>query len=256
PGEVAEGVDLRLKWRAGREAASHMVYLGTHVEDLALLGTTDECTFDVGLLDYDTIYYWCVTETNDAGMPAVYAGDVWSFSTPTYRVVDDFEAYDDECNALFFTWLDGLGHSGAEDCGIEPYRGNGTGSMVGNDITPFAEQTIVYSDQQSMPLLYFRTSETSLSFPAEDWTAGGLSTLSLRFHGAPNNAGQLYLKINDTKVIYDGDATDIKQALWQPWLIDLDVVGADLQNVTQLTIGIDGPIAAGKLYFDDIRIYP
>jgi len=32
-------------------------------------------------------------------------------------------------------------------------------------------------------------------------------------------------------------------------------LGVNLQNVTKLTIGIDGSGASGKLYFDDIRLY-
>jgi hypothetical protein len=32
-------------------------------------------------------------------------------------------------------------------------------------------------------------------------------------------------------------------------------LGVNLQNVTKLSIGIDGNGASGKLYFDDIRLY-
>ncbi|NIO62953.1 MAG: hypothetical protein GTO14_17360, partial [Anaerolineales bacterium] len=40
------------------------------------------------------------------------------------------------------------------------------------------------------------------------------------------------------------------------WNIELTSFGASLQNVTSLAIGIDGNGAAGKLLFDDIRLYP
>ena len=78
----------------------------------------------------------------------------------------------------------------------------------------------------------------------------------LYFHGTAGNTGQLYVEINDSKVVYDGDAADIQQTSWKRWNIDLASVGANLQNVTTLSIGIDGSDASGTLYFDDIRLYP
>jgi len=66
----------------------------------------------------------------------------------------------------------------------------------------------------------------------------------------------LYLKINGTKVAYYGDASNLALTGWQPWIIDLASSGASLQNVTKLAVGIDGNGAAGKLYFDDILLYP
>jgi hypothetical protein len=32
--------------------------------------------------------------------------------------------------------------------------------------------------------------------------SGGIKSLSLHFRGAPENSGQLYVKINNTKVLY------------------------------------------------------
>jgi len=91
--------------------------------------------------------------------------------------------------------------------------------------------------------------------PAQDWTAAQIQTLAVHFHGAEGNTGQLYVKINDTKVSYDGQASNLAQAGWQAWNIDLASSGASLQNVTKLAVGIDGNGAAGKLYFDDIKLY-
>jgi len=172
-------------------------------------------------------------------------------------VLDDFEAYDDDCKRIFFAWLDGIGLNGAEDCGVAPYNGNGTGSIVGHSIAPFAERTIVHGGSQSMPLAYDSgMSETTLSFAAQDWTASGVQSLSLYFHGVAGNTGQLYVKINNTKVVYDGAAADIASGPWKPWNIDLTAVGGNLQNVTSLTIGIENASAPGTLYIDDILLYP
>ncbi len=41
-----------------------------------------------------------------------------------------------------------------------------------------------------------------------------------------------------------------------PWTIDLASTGANLQKVTKLAVGVEGGGAAGKLFFDDIRLFP
>jgi hypothetical protein len=65
----------------------------------------------------------------------------------------------------------------------------------------------------------------------------------------------LYVKVNGSKVVYDGDAADIQRLRWKQWNIDLASLGVNLQNVTTMGIGIDGNGASGVLYFDDIRLY-
>jgi hypothetical protein len=128
---------------------------------------------------------------------------------------------------------------------------------------PFAEQTVVHGDRQSMPLFFnnaagaaFSEAELTLS-PAQDWTAGGAQTLALWFYGDPNSTGaQLYAKVNGAKVVYDGDAADLQAAGWRPWNIPLAAFGGNLQKVATLALGIDGSGAAGRFFFDDIRLYP
>ncbi|MHC4192515.1 MAG: hypothetical protein ACYSUB_23105, partial [Planctomycetota bacterium] len=90
----------------------------------------------------------------------------------------------------------------------------------------------------------------------QDWTKHGVTTLSLWFFGDPNNTpGQMYVKVNGTKVPYDGNPGNLALPSWQVWNIDLASIGTNLQNVTTVSIGIDGNGASGKLLFDDIRLY-
>jgi hypothetical protein len=123
------------------------------------------------------------------------------------------------------------------------------------------ETTIVHGGSQSMPFFYDNTgtaaySEATRTFAVpQDWTVAGIQTLAMHFHGTAGNTGQLYVKINDTKVPYDSDASNLAIAGWQPWNIDVAPFGASLQSVTTLAIGIDGNGASGTLYFDDIRLY-
>jgi len=253
---VTEGVDVELTWRAGREAVAHQVYVGTDADDLSLIDTTATNSYTLSGLDYNTSYVWQIIEVNEQAVPASHASEVWRFSTPAYRIVDDFEGYDDDCARVFFSWEDGLGHNGGqdlEDCEEPASNGNGSGSIVGNASAPFAETNIVNSGSQSMPLEYQGLSETTLSLEgAQDWSASGIKSLAIALRGAVGNTGQLYVKINNTKLVYDGS---IAQPSWQTWNIDLSEVGTNLANVSSITLGVDGA-AAGMLYIDDIRLHP
>jgi hypothetical protein len=123
----------------------------------------------------------------------------------------------------------------------------------------FGETTIIHGGKQSMPLAYDNTkapiSETVLTFsPAQNWTANGIKSLSLWFQGVASNGGQLYVKINSTKIAYDGDPADLTRASWTVWNLDLSKAG-NLSKVTSLTIGVEGTGVKGTLYFDDICLY-
>jgi hypothetical protein len=243
-GATNVSVESPLAWRAGREAVSHEVYFGTDPNALDLAATVTAASYAPGALNLDSTYYWQVNAVQE---DESWAGDLWSFATQAYLVVDDFESYTDDIDAgeaIFDTWLDGWV--------------NETGSTVGNLVSPFAEQTIVRSGSQSMPLFYDNTeaavSEAELELAA-DWTANGIQSLTLYFYGDPDNTGQLYVKVNNTKVPYDGAAADIARPAWQPWNIDLSAAG-NVSNVRSLTIGIEGAGATGVLYIDDVRLYP
>ncbi|MHC4369116.1 MAG: LamG-like jellyroll fold domain-containing protein, partial [Planctomycetota bacterium] len=263
PGATDIDVDNAvLSWRAGREVVRHDVYLGTDqqavidetVSPAGVPADGSYASYSTGPLDLAQTYYWKVNEVNEAQTPATWQGDVSNFSTCEFLLVEDFELYNDldptdpNSNRIFFTWIDGL------DLPTN-------GSVVGYAEAPFCEQTIVHDGKQSMPLSYDNTggatySEATHTFAAgQDWTKHNIRTLGLWFHGTAGNTGQLYLKVNGIKILYDGDATNLAILAWQPWNIDLIALGTDLQNITTLTIGIDGNGATGTLLVDDIRLY-
>jgi hypothetical protein len=251
-------VNVTLGWRAGREAAEHNVYLSTDeqavIDGTDAVTTTTETSHGPLSLDLSMTYYWKINEVNMVETPSMLEGDLWSFTTQEYFIVDDFESYNDldpddpESNRIFNTWIDGYGIAT-------------NGSVVGYENPPFCERTIIHSGSQSMPLAYNNTggaaySEAELTLsPPQNWTKAGAATLVLYFYGAEGNTGQLYVKVDGSKVVYDGDAGDIAKAEWNQWSIDLAPLGASLQSVTKLVIGVDGNGATGTLYVDDIRLY-
>jgi len=84
------------------------------------------------MLDLGQTYYWRVDEVNEADAIGVWEGDLWSFSTQEFLVVDDFESYTDYSpNRIFQTWIDGWGFS-EDDFFPDGHDGNGTGAQVGN----------------------------------------------------------------------------------------------------------------------------
>ena len=250
--------DVVLSWRVGREAVTHDVYVSTDeqavIDGTAPVATVAESTYGPLSLDLGITHYWKINEVNEAETPAAWESNIWSFTVADFIAVDDFESYNDldpgdpESNRIFNVWIDGYGIAT-------------NGSVVGYESPPFCEQTIVHGGDQAMPLAYSNTggaasSEAELLLsPPQNWTQAGAATFVLYFHGAEGNTGQLYVKIDGTKVVYGGDAGDIAKSQWTQWNIDLASLGASLQNVTNLAIGIDGIGASGTLYFDDIRLY-
>ena len=66
----------------------------------------------------------------------------------------------------------------------------------------------------------------------------------------------MYVKVNDSKVTYNGDAENIRRTAWQMWYIDL--ASLSVSNVTELSIGFERSGAVGGqgvVYFDGIRLY-
>ena len=195
-----------LKWGAGDYAALHEVYFGTDI-DVVKNATTaspeykgtkvlgDE-SYDPGKLPWATTYYWRVDEVNGINPDSPWTGNLWTFTTGDFLVVDDFEDYNAGDNQIWYAWHDGLGYG--VPCAADYYAGNGTGAAVGDETNAsYTEETVVHSGNKSMPLAYdnnkqgySRYSEAELTLTsARDWTEEGVSELSLWFRGRPASVG-------------------------------------------------------------------
>jgi hypothetical protein len=259
-GDVDVSLAPALTWYPGQAAMKHHLYLGTSLDDVANgaaatdKGELTDATFAATGLDSVTTYYWRVDEVGVGDV--IKTGSVWSFTT--FLPVDDFESYtDDEGSRIYEIWVDGWTNS--------------TGSTVGNTTAPFAEQTIVHSGTQSMPMDYNNVnapfySEAYLEFsPVQDWTDDGLANLKLDFRGLRSNgAGALYVAVEDnagkSAVAVNADAAAVTATAWTEWNIQLSsLTGVNLTKVKRLYIGVGdraNPAAggAGRLYIDDIRV--
>ncbi|MHC4541508.1 MAG: discoidin domain-containing protein, partial [Planctomycetota bacterium] len=154
-GAADAAVDGTLSWRAGREAATHDVYLSTD-EQAVIDGTVPavsvtDASYSPSPLDLASTYYWRIDEVNDVEAPTTWQGDLWNFTTEEFIVVDGFEDYNDwPPHEIYTTWPDG-------------YENPANGSQVGNLSPPFAETTIVHGDDQSMPVFYSNTGGATYS---------------------------------------------------------------------------------------------
>ena len=210
PNPADGAVDVKpsvvLGWVAGTVAASHEVYFGTDADAVANATTTSpeykgpkalgEESIDPGKLTLNTVYYWRIDEVNGASTDSPWAGNVWSFTTGDFFVIDDFEIYDTNDNQIWYAWHDGLGYGAP---GVDPYfAGNGTGAAVGDETTAsYTEETIIHGGLQSMPISYdnnkqgfSKYSEVEYTLTDQrDLTEEGVTNLSLWFRGNPASVG-------------------------------------------------------------------
>jgi hypothetical protein len=205
-GATGTKLSLILQWIAGDYATSHELYFGTDADAVAnatnvspeykgTIALGDE-SYDPGKLAWFTTYYWRIDEVNAVNPDSPWVGNLWSFTTGDFLLIDDFEDYDAGENQIWYAWHDGLGYG-------EPgtdlyYPGNGTGAAVGDETTAsYTEETIVHGGHKSMPLAYdnnkegySKYSEVELTLTApRDWTDEDVAELSIWFRGYRASTG-------------------------------------------------------------------
>jgi len=208
-GAVDTAQSLTLSWTAGDKAQKHEVYFGTDKDAVAaadntsplFVGSQTGTSYDTGDLEWGKTYYWRVDETNAGEADSPWKGTVWSFTTANFIPVDNMESYtDDEGSRIYETWVDGWT--------------NGTGSVVGNLVAPFAERTIVHDGKQAMPMDYNNAktpfySEAEQEFsPLQNWTVNGVTDLSLWVRGYPAVTSVAVAEAAG-KISLTGDGSDI-----------------------------------------------
>jgi len=254
-----------LVWLPGQAAVQHHLYFGDSLEAVrqgtpdADKGELKDLSFAPGELQTLATYYWRVDEVVAGGSPR--AGAVWRFTT--CLPVEDFESYNDDegkGTRIYETWIDG-------------YLDGSSGSTVGNTEAPFAEQTIVHSGKQSMPLDYNNVnppfySEAVREFaPIENWAANDVNELVLYVRGlAMNTAAPLYVAIEDASkkvgVVVHSDPAAVTSMKWIQWKIPFRAftdAGVNMARVKKMYIGIGDKAnpkkdGAGRIFIDDICV--
>ncbi len=256
--DVSQTPDLT--WTPGL-GATYDIYFGTDASALEkkVSGNLGDETYEPGQLEWNTTYYWRIDEANSANTDSPWTGPTWSFTTANFLIIDDMEAYNDldpddpNSNRIFNAWIDGL---------TDPSKG---GSIVGYEFPPFAEQNIVHSGNQSMPMYYDNSaagkSEATLTLTSNrDWTVNGVNTLTIWFRGGSTNAAEtMYVTLNGSARVDNDNPDAATITRWTAWNIDLQKFadqGVNLTNVNSITLGLSSVTGGtGTMYFDDIRLY-
>jgi hypothetical protein len=263
-----------LRWIANDNADSHQVYFGTDKDAVSNATTAspeykgsqnlDDVSYDPGLLEQDTTYCWRIDEVNNLNPNSPWKGNVWTFTTADFLVVDGFESYNDidppnpGSNTIFGYWFDG-------------YQTTTNGALIGNDFPPYTEQALVHGGRQSLPYDYditIKFAEATLTLESpRNWTQNEASTLTIWFHGNMfNDAAPIYVAIANTTgaaaVVTHSDPSATQIHRWTQWDIPLQAFadkGIDLTNVNSIIIGIgdkaNPPGGLGKMNFDDIGLH-
>jgi glucuronoarabinoxylan endo-1,4-beta-xylanase len=264
-------VDVVLSWRKGGLSETHDVYFGTNeakVTDanrdvnLGVLFSQGQepNTYDpygsAGFLDLNTTYYWRVDEVNAAPDYTIFKGEVWSFTTLPYFVVEDFDSYANNA-ALRNVWKDHFTQPPPVTCAevsVETTivrNGNSMRYWYKNNLPPYYSQA--YADI------------ADLGIDDPDWLGIGAKALVLYFYGEPTNpiGEQMYVKLTDgdspakTATVMYGNMNDVRLKQWNKWSIALTkFADVNLANVARITIGFgdDSPGNAGTVYFEDILL--
>jgi len=273
-----------LSWTKGISANSHAVYLSTSFADVstsapsAYKGRVTSATYNPGdLFLGPKTYYWRIDEVNTVQAEPNYWPNtaIWKFSTATYRLIDDFSSYGTGTGttppAIGYFWR----KSGC----------TATTTNVAHQFYYVSDRTdsAELFDGNAMMLTYNTTSSpfnsevnyvpyqgVSLPSAKQDWKLGGVKILGIYVHGEPNNTlEKLYVTVQDFNnnrlKVYYPDSNEMKQQTnedWIWWVIDLqrfEDAGVYLGKVKNLVIGLGDKVApggTGRIYFDNIRLYP
>jgi hypothetical protein len=277
-GEINVSVKTNLTWRNGATAPNRDVYLGTSFTDVntatrashpgVLLNQGQTANnFDpygaTGFLKMETTYYWRVDEVI-GGTPQ--KGEVWSFTTRPYCVVEDWNSYP-TTDDLILVWLDYNFQEEPKtdaECYIDTETAHSGSSMLylfrNGDFDPwYSEVRTTFGNGAGLLLM------------DSDWLDMNAKALSLWFYGDQSNPTTEPMSIiledsnsNTAQVTYP-DINDIKVESWQEWNIALTSftdanTNLSLKHISRIIIRFGEPGGSagnnGTVYFDDLALYP
>jgi hypothetical protein len=281
-GEINVSVKTNLKWRNGAAADNKRdVYLGTSFNDVntatrashpgvLLSQAQGPNNLDpygaTGFLKLDTTCYWRVDEVI-GGTPQ--KGEVWSFKTEPYHVMEDWDSYA-TTDDLRPVWQDGIYPQDdpitSMDCFVEATVVHAGQSMKCNfrnfDLDPYYSEVRADTADTAVP-----PERNGLGMDP-NWQGMDAASLSLWFRGDANNpvTEPMYIILKDgaaqTATVTYPDTNDLKVQTWQEWNIPLSNFTSanpslNLKNISRIIIRFGDPPQgnAGIVYLDDLRLY-
>ncbi|MFI4910174.1 MAG: LamG-like jellyroll fold domain-containing protein [Sedimentisphaeraceae bacterium JB056] len=245
---VVSGLTPTLEWIAGSSAVTHSVYFGTSADSLAYQTETSSLSWTTPVLKPATTYYWRIDAVNSSSQDSPWTGDVWSFTTSDYVVLEDFESYADEA-ALETSWT---------------ISQDDPNNLQSSDLASIDED--VYNDgERGLKMVYDLASASDTSIASfvpsyTNWQDNGIKSMSIYVLAPVSNDSvdvevELSDGTNSSAVTYSGFA-DITDGLWNEMNIDLSLYnGVDLTNIQNISLIATGNAGTGTIYIDDIRVY-
>jgi hypothetical protein len=198
-GEEEVHVQPTLRWIAGDGSAEHDVYFGTDYNDVLNADNTTPVIYrgrqalertsyipSENPLQWNTTYYWRIDEYNTNG--TIIVGNVWSFTTGNFILIEDFEDYNDfPPDQIWNTWYDGY---------MDPTNGSTAGYPDPDFLAGehYMEGDIVHGGDWSMPFFYDNSAglsevSRSLGSSLRNWTRDDVVELELYYIGYPASVG-------------------------------------------------------------------
>jgi hypothetical protein len=190
-----------LNWTPGLYADTHDIYFGTDEDAVTTASRGDKkgvlirqdlpsvrpvTTYDiaddvnVGLLRFNTTYYWRIDDVNMNIPPNFWSSNVWSFTTDGYHEVENFERYLDP-PPIISVWMAEGGATINESTDTllrQVHAGNESMAYSYNNSTaPFNSEARANTNGPG-----------SLDF-GTNWRLQNVKALSLWFHGIPDLRG-------------------------------------------------------------------
>lgn len=245
--ETAADRSVTLSWTAGTGATSHDVYWGTSTSGWTSTnqtGTTKVINPALG-----KTYYWRIDE-----LPGPVTGTVWNFTMADYELVENFEQYTTTGPYITDKWSSGgpttitLGqtttkdpvHGGAKGMVLDYYLDN-TYDEITRDLGSAQDWTKSASDANALSIWMRGLGNNDM-----------LSSMSVTLANGSAQRGASQ-SVTPSSVVQKEDWVNLNFKL-------SDFVGGSftLSSVRYIIIKLDAgaTINAGKLYVDDLRLYP
>ena len=266
-----------LQWGPDGYATTCDVYFGTSFAEVNSATTShtnqfkgnqpiSDANYPTGMLDLLKTHYWRIDEKNGGG--TAIKGEVWSFTTGSYFVLEDFDRYKNNPQ-LYDVWSDGFINDSGSQIFVE----------TDPNFTRDGNSLVFEYSGGDKKLGSFTDADIADLLVGSDWTIAGIRALVVNFYGTTGNSttseDKMYVELEDTSSnagvkIYGTEAgedpNDIAVADWHEWNIDLgdaNFSGVTLSSIGKISIGFGGEKAGqttksgtGTVYFDEIQLHP